>query len=123
MSRFILRLGEDQYMEWSSIAEGPSTYILTKKELKQSLRLDAIQEFQDEFKRRMMEVEEHGTSCRYLGFRSVKDIVTGNRAGPDETTISLKQIKEIYKSPKTWKAAKARKAAKKQQRIATKLKT
>lgn len=109
----ILKLSEDKYVEWSSVVDAPSTSIMTKKEVEEYIQAIHSREEQIAYEknpeilemkkkivatkvqRRMDRVEMNGTSSAISG-DTMENTLSGNRAGPKESTISLDKIIELY---------------------------
>jgi hypothetical protein len=81
MARHILKIG-DQYLEWSSITDSPVTYLMSKQEMIDDLRIA-----QD----RMDRAEATGTSS-FVG-DDLAAALRFNRAGPKEE--HLKTVEEL----------------------------
>ncbi len=93
MPHYTLKLGEDQYLEWSTIVDAPITNILSRKEIISFLKT----RYPDKevlINKRLNLVDEVGTSIENY---SVEQIIKYNRAGEDEKSISLEEIKQRYK--------------------------
>jgi hypothetical protein len=97
MPRYIVKLTEDDkswYMEWSTVVDAPRTFGMSLEEFKEYYKEEygrsSLQELEDRLKR----VEERGTSC--MLDKSAEDTISWNRAGKDETNLSIKQIIDFY---------------------------
>lgn len=92
MPRFIVKLATpagDRYFEWSTIVDAPVTYGMPLDEFTAFYRHQYGAASDDEFAERMARVEATGTSARG---DTVKDLISGNRAGPGESTMTMKQL-------------------------------
>ena len=95
MGRFVVKLGPNQYVEWSSVVDAPVTNIMARHEMIQYLdHQDGARAFHEN-RERMKRADEHGTSC--MAPTSRDDIIQFNRAGENEKCITLAQIKRRYK--------------------------
>lgn len=86
MGRGILKLDENKYVEWSSVVDAPTTYIMDREE--------AVRFTQDE--KRIIRADETGTSFKDVGGISAEEYVAFNRAGENESCISLEEIIDKY---------------------------
>lgn len=82
----IYRLGDDQYIEWSSICDAPLTEVMPYAE--------AFQRFGPE---RMVRVEAQGHSAKnWTEEQTPEQLVSGNRAGPNEECLTLDALLRRY---------------------------
>lgn len=94
MPRYIAKLADNKYVEWSTIVDAPVTYILTRDQMLAHLdEQDGKRSF-DENRQRLERCDKNGTSCQFP--MNMKDLIRYNRAGEDEKEISLKEILERY---------------------------
>lgn len=97
MPRFIVKLKDedkDYYMEWSTVVDAPVTFGLSLEEFKEHYKEEYGNRGLMELDERLKRVEEKGISS--LMDEDIHDIISGNRAGKDETELSLEQIIEGY---------------------------
>ncbi len=98
MPRYICKFRDgdkDYYMEWSTVVDAPVTFGMSLEEFKEHYKEEyGNQGMRMEFEERMKRVEEKGTSSRLDD--SVEDMIQGNRAGKDETCLTVEQIIEGY---------------------------
>ena len=98
MGRSIIKLSKDDrdfYMEYSSVVDAPVTYGMNLDQFTKyyaSRYGTAAMEF--EFPDRMGRVEEKGTSS--FMYASVREEISFNRAGPNESCITMDQFIELY---------------------------
>lgn len=108
----ILKLAENKYIEWSTIADAPTTWIMDREEMEKLVRNNALLDERisqhdcnevNEMKRKTAElvakkrlerIEDHGSSG--YGGTTVQNIILGNRAGPKEAHLTLDEIIETY---------------------------
>ena len=89
----ILKL-EGKYLVWSSIVDAPITYGMTLDELREYWREEYGRSGKDDLERILPRVESHGfSSPRYSSFA---DVIEGNRAGENESELTLDEIVEKY---------------------------
>lgn len=86
MGRWLVKVDEDRFLEWSSIVDAPVTMIMSREQLRAFVR------------------ERHGTE----GLERLEDRIARaqplskvgwNRAGPKETCLTPEQIVELYTVP------------------------
>lgn len=98
MPRYIAKFEEDLYCEWSTVVDAPVTYGMTREQFDDYYKYEygrrAVQPF-GEYEGRMERVEKYGTSM--MGGFDVKTLIIGNRAGPDETEATMKEIIEFLR--------------------------
>lgn len=96
MGRYICH-HEGFFFEWSTVVDAPVTYAMPREEFEQFYREEYGRSRMDEFERRMARATETGTSAH--GY-TLAEVVSGNRAGPDETEATFEQIiKELHDRP------------------------
>lgn len=98
MGTGILKLGPDQYVEWSTVVDAPVSYILTRKKMEAFLLAEAVKKARDRVTERLDTADRNGLT--FVDCGSVAELVRGNRAGPNETELTLEQIVEKYRFPK-----------------------
>lgn len=100
MPKYILKIDtkpEPKYLEWSTIVDAPTTYGVTLDEFKYYyLKRYGTEGFKD-LQERLDRADKTGSSCAYG--TTLEDTISGNRAGPNETELSLEQIIETYCNP------------------------
>lgn len=101
MGRAILKVGDDQYLEWSTVADAPRTFIMTRDELLNFYREEYGREGLQQLELELPEIDRVGTAA--TGYQDVEDYVACNRAGLDETELTLEQIRESYRNEETYK--------------------
>jgi hypothetical protein len=98
MGRYIAKLGDDAYVDWSTVVDAPVSFILTREE--------AVAEWSEE---RVARADHHGTSIwdGYPAGSTPDEIVRANRAGPNESELTLEQILVAYdaENPAPWTVA------------------
>lgn len=78
------------FFEWSTIVDAPTTEAMTREEFEQYYRDEYGRQAMDTLPQRLSRAIETGSSS--LDGDSLADLVSGNRAGPDETELSLDGI-------------------------------
>jgi hypothetical protein len=90
----IVKFGE-QYLMWSSVADAPTTNLMTLPELKEHILQTEGYEGLSGLPRRLNRVEQRGTSSLTGG--TLKSLLAHNRAGPDESRLATEaQFIEHY---------------------------
>lgn len=97
---FIVKLDGDKYIEWSRVVDAPMSYIMSRKEMynhliEQREKTLASKESSEE---RLVRADKYGTSL--IGKTSVEEIISFNRAGDNESCLSLEEIIEKYTKKK-----------------------
>jgi len=78
-------------MEWSTVVDAPVTFGMTLEEFTAHYKDEYGRHgLQFEFEQRMKRVEEKGTSSQLHD--SVDEVISGNRAGKNETCLTKEQI-------------------------------
>ena len=85
---------KDRYFEWSTISDAPNTYGMTLDELHEYIKEEYGRQGLESLPKRLERVEAKG--CSAYEYPSVADFLSCNRAGPDETEISLDEIYRLY---------------------------
>lgn len=93
MGNPIIKLG-GQYLIWSSISDAPNTYGMTRHELEEHIREEHGRNGLRDLADRMVRVDAKGTSSH--DDDSAETTVSGNRAGENETCLTVEQIVEFY---------------------------
>lgn len=105
--------GEERFLVWSSIVDAPVTFACTAEEIVAVFVEDAIQDTTRMVQGMLDRARETGSSSSF-GCTVIADVVTGNRAGPGESTLTEDEIIEFYvrrrKQPTEKALAKYRKA-------------
>jgi hypothetical protein len=98
MGRYVAKLGDDAYCEWSTVVDAPVSWVLTRER--------AVQEFTSS---RVARADRYGTSLLdgYPAGETPDEIVRGNRAGQGETELSVGEIIRDYAegNPAPWAVA------------------
>lgn len=99
MGKAIIKI-KDKLFLWSTIVDAPVTYGLTPEEMEEVFIEDAVEKAKQDFKSSMKSVDQKGHAFNpFPGKNTVKDIVSLNRAGPDETRLTMEEIYEAYAEP------------------------
>jgi len=94
MPRFIVRLAEDKYVEWSTIVDAPVTFIVSREQMLQYLDSWHGHSSYAENRARLDRADKNGTSA--MSPLSMEELIRENRAGEKEKCISLEEIIERY---------------------------
>lgn len=101
MPHYIVKLnvdGKDIYFEYSTICDAPITSGLTLPQFKKYYKSKYGWASVDELKLRLERVEKFGHSSR-MGHESVEELLSSNRAGPNEECLTLPELIETYFKP------------------------
>ncbi len=90
MGKFIVKL-EGHYFEWSSVVDAPVTEPMTLADFTEYYQREYGAAGLHGLQHRLDEVEMKGTSA--LLYDSVEELLSGNRAGPNESELSLDALK------------------------------
>lgn len=93
MARTIVKINE-YYLEWSSIIDAPITFGMSRDEFEVYHRDEYGAHGHRDFNDRMARVEKTGSS--YLLDTTACEVVSGNRAGPDESELTLDEVYQAY---------------------------
>jgi hypothetical protein len=96
MGRGLIKI-KDLYFEWSTIVDAPVTWGMTEEELREWTKENLGAEGLRELPERIERVGRKGTS--YQGPYNLEDVISGNRAGPQETELSMDEIYIRYRKP------------------------
>src|SRR4051812_24823368 len=90
----LLRLGHDQYVQWSDTVDGPVGPVMTRGQMVQ--RLEGKDLPADQVAELLGALDRTGSSDPT---RPLDEALAHNRAGPDETWLSLEEIVRAYARP------------------------
>jgi hypothetical protein len=93
MGRVIVKVNE-YLLEWSSILDAPTTFGMNREEFEAYYRDEYGSSGHRDFEKRMARVEKTGTSNYYN--ITVGEIISGNRAGPNESELTFDEIYQAY---------------------------
>jgi hypothetical protein len=93
MGRFIIKI-KDMYLEYSSITDSPVTFGMVLDEFKKYYKTVYGATEMHELEIRLKRVDEQGTSGYYK--TTLEDFLAGNRAGPNESTLTTEEIYKAY---------------------------
>lgn len=94
MGRTVVKI-KDLYFEWSTIVDAPVTFGLTLEEMRDSLKEDYGQRGLDHFdSATLARIEQVGAGWR--DGTTLEETVSGNRAGPDESELTIDEIYQAY---------------------------
>lgn len=91
MPRYIVKL-KDLYFEYSTIVDAPVSYGLSLDEFKEYYAWEHGQDGMIGLQRRLDRVEKFGSSSAFG--ESAEEVLEGNRAGPNETELTIDEIYE-----------------------------
>jgi hypothetical protein len=93
MANFIVKL-RDKYLEWSTIVDAPVSSAMTLDGLRSYIWEKYGTNHASELDERLERVERNGTSS--LAGHTAEDLVRSNRAGKNETRLTVDEILEQY---------------------------
>jgi hypothetical protein len=93
MGRYIIKI-KDYYLEWSTVVDAPITFGMTLDEFKGYYRDEYGKDAMRRLPGRLQRVEEKGISAHDLD--GIESLGKFNRAGPDESTLTLDEIYQAY---------------------------
>lgn len=108
MPRYIIKLDKGDkswYLEWSTVVDAPVTYGMSLEEFKEYYSSHYGSEGLASLPERLARVETNGTSAH--GYSSVDEILSANKAGEKEKSITKAEIIEIYCEKKDDKSEEA----------------
>jgi len=94
MPKFLVKLGDEQYCEWSTVVDAPVSSIMTLDGLKAYYRGQYGEEGMLMLPDRLARVER--TGCSALSGCTAEELIACNRAGPKEGRLNLRQIIKLY---------------------------
>ena len=97
MPSYIVKLQRDSqtwYLEYSSVVDAPTTFGLPLEDFTKNYLYYYGQHSKDELTQRLARVEKNGTSCAFGSTPAA--LMSCNRAGLDETKLTLDQIIDVY---------------------------
>jgi hypothetical protein len=95
MGRFLMKLPDERFVEWSTVVDAPVTYSMTEAELTAwHLEEFGRREHEQNFQDRLDRLKKFGTSLKLP--ESAADAAIANRAGEGEAEISLSEIAMRY---------------------------
>lgn len=98
MPRYIIKLTDknkkDWYLEWSTIVDAPITYGMNMAQLKKYIKEEYGNVGLEDLPKRLERVARKGHSAMWP--TSVEKLIAHNRAGHEESSISVKKIIEHF---------------------------
>ena len=97
MPTYIMRLeddGKEYFLEWSPIVDAPVTYGMPFDEFRDFYQYEYGHSRMEEFEQRIARARSTGTSSLFP--ESAEDMMSFNRAGPDETELTKEEIIQKY---------------------------
>lgn len=89
--------GEERFLVWSSIVDAPVTFACTAEEIEAYFVEEAIERAKRDTAEMIERARRRGTSSLVDGGTLADFGGRGaNRAGPDETALSTKELREFY---------------------------
>ena len=94
MPHYIIKI-KDKYFEWSTIVDAPITYGMTLRQLEKYIKAEYGNNGLEDLPQRLERVAEYGTSA--APYATLEELVEYNRAGENETRLTIDEIYEKYK--------------------------
>lgn len=88
-----------KFMEWSTICDAPLSYFLDEKSFKEHIKENMLPRSSESYETQIIRMERakvRGTSS-FL-HESFEDLVAHNRAGLNETTLTIEELWEQFKN-------------------------
>ena len=102
MPTYIVKIGENRYLEWSTVVDAPVSVGMSRDEMKDRLTTPLSSPLPKEvgvdlerIELRLARADEYGTSVRFARM-SAEDLVKNNRAGPEETELTFEELVDEY---------------------------
>lgn len=97
MGKFIAKI-DGKYLEWSTVVDAPVTYGMTLEEFEDYYRQQYGEQGMRGLPDRLARVETKGSSAHPTAWDdgSLESLIACNRAGPDETELTLEEIAAAY---------------------------
>jgi len=93
MPKFIVKL-EGYYFEYSTIVDAPVTFGMSLDEFKEYYQVEYGRQGMNGLPERLERVEAKGSSA--IDREDATDTLSGNRAGPNESELTVEQIYQAY---------------------------
>jgi hypothetical protein len=94
MGTLIVRLGPDQYVKWSNTTDSPVSCVMDRAAVVEHLERDDHLTF-SQADHLVVSADETGTSDPHVTF---DELLATNRAGVDESCLSLSEILRQYRA-------------------------
>ena len=125
MPTFIYKLGDDEYVEWSSVVDAPVSHLMTRDEMFEHLfdRDAGTRPEEEETERRKIEARLQRADATGTSFmweeepRTPAQLVAYNRAGPREGKLSYKALMAALRAEREEFVAQLAKRKAEQERI------
>lgn len=103
----VVRVAPGKYIFWSSIVDGPITYVCDEKETRKYMKACEVKAYggmwREFFDRRWERLQSTGTTEMAFGPATAESAVSGNKAGPNYEQLTLDAITRMYWSEKAKK--------------------
>jgi len=94
MPRYLVKLADDAYVEWSTVVDAPVSHVLTQGEtIRWNQRAGCTL---NEAMERTARADRNGHSATWFPPMSAEQLIADNRAGDGESELSLAEILEQY---------------------------
>ncbi len=100
MGRCIVKVGEGEYLIWSSIVDAPVSWIGDREYIVDCVRREFGEAGVRTLDQSLARADEQGHSAlEPYASKSAEEFVRGNRAGDGEKELSFAEIREKYRRP------------------------
>ena len=86
---------KDKYFEWSTVSDSPTTPGMSGAELRQYIKDEYGEDGLQKLPRRLIRIGVRGHSLNDPSY-TVQDIIELNRAGENESYLTIDEIYELY---------------------------
>jgi hypothetical protein len=97
MGHALIHLGNNDYIEWSTVVDAPVGYTLNRAEVVMAC-------FGANASDRIERLDRNGHTWRDLPAQTPQQLVSCNRAGPRECCLTLAALRRRYASPEAYTA-------------------
>lgn len=99
MGRAIVKVGEGEYLIWSSVVDAPVSWITDREGIRERVRFEFGESGVRGIDRSFDRADERGHSGPPNYGANAEEFVRGNRAGDGETELTLDEIRDAYREP------------------------
>jgi hypothetical protein len=97
MPKFLVKLADNEYVEWSTVVDAPVTPVMDREQAiaasYRRIRGGREVERREYAAERVARTDRNGHSALWLDPEPVEEIIAGNRAGEGETELTLEQLR------------------------------
>lgn len=99
MPRFIAKLADDEYVDWSTVVDAPVTDVLTREQMAAYMLREYGEFNAREIEPRLARTDKNGHSAMWGKAQnlSVEEMILPNRAGEGESSLTMEELRRDYK--------------------------